>query len=145
MSRPRAVGRDHEVVLPDGTVGWQHWVDHRGPPRDGPVVEFQAIGRDITDRKRAEEANRNLAHASRLALMGELTASIAHEINQPLGAILANADAAELLLEAGPGRLGRGAPDPRRHPQGRPAGERGDPAHAGAAAQRRRWSGSRSI
>jgi signal transduction histidine kinase len=37
--------------------------------------------------------------------MGELTASIAHEINQPLGAILSNADAAELLLEAGSGRL----------------------------------------
>jgi len=40
-----------------------------------------------------------LAHASRLAIVGELTASVAHEINQPLGAILSNADAAELLLE----------------------------------------------
>jgi PAS domain S-box-containing protein len=58
------------------------------------------IARDITDRKDAEEANRNLAHASRLAVVGELTASIAHEINQPLGAILSNADAAELLLES---------------------------------------------
>ncbi len=105
VSRPRAVGLDHEVVLPDGTVGWQHWIDHPVSPLDGPVVELQGIGRDITDRKRAEEANRKLAHASRLAAMGELTASIAHEINQPLGAILANAEAAELLLEAGPGRL----------------------------------------
>ena len=42
-----------------------------------------------------------LAHASRLAVAGELTASIAHEINQPLGAILASADAAELLLQSG--------------------------------------------
>jgi signal transduction histidine kinase len=42
-----------------------------------------------------------LAHASRLAVAGELTASIAHEINQPLGAILASADAAEMLLESG--------------------------------------------
>ena len=58
------------------------------------------IAQDITDRKRAEEASRNLAHASRLAVVGELTASIAHEINQPLGAILSNADAAEMLLEA---------------------------------------------
>lgn len=40
-------------------------------------------------------------HASRLAVAGELTASIAHEINQPLGAILSNADAAEMLLESG--------------------------------------------
>jgi PAS domain S-box len=61
---------------------------------------FIVIIRDITDRKLVEEANRDLAHASRVAVLGELTASIAHEINQPLGAILSNADAAELLLES---------------------------------------------
>jgi two-component system, LuxR family, sensor kinase FixL len=59
-----------------------------------------AVARDVTDVKRVEEANRNLAHASRLAVVGELTSSIAHEINQPLGAILSNADAAEMLLES---------------------------------------------
>ncbi len=42
-----------------------------------------------------------LAHASRLAIAGELTASIAHEINQPLAAILTNADAAEIILQSG--------------------------------------------
>jgi signal transduction histidine kinase len=42
-----------------------------------------------------------LAHASRLAVAGELTAAIAHEINQPLGAAQTNADTAELLLQAG--------------------------------------------
>jgi PAS domain S-box-containing protein len=56
--------------------------------------------RDVSDRRRAEEANRNLAHAHRLAGMGELTAMIAHEVNQPLGAILSNAEAAEMLLQA---------------------------------------------
>lgn len=61
---------------------------------------FIVIIRDITDQKLAEEANRDIAHASRVAILGELTASIAHEINQPLGAILSNADAAELLLES---------------------------------------------
>jgi two-component system, LuxR family, sensor kinase FixL len=61
---------------------------------------FIVIIRDITDRKLVEKANRDFAHASRVALLGELTASIAHEINQPLGAILSNAEAAELLLEA---------------------------------------------
>lgn len=56
-------------------------------------------------RHQAELADQNhrfqLAHASRLAVAGELTGAIAHEINQPLGAILSNADAADLLLEAG--------------------------------------------
>jgi signal transduction histidine kinase len=57
-------------------------------------------------RRRAAELNLQaqrvqLLHASRLAVAGELTASIAHEINQPLGAILSNADAAEVLVESG--------------------------------------------
>ena len=60
---------------------------------------------DITERKRAEDARRELAHVSRLAIVGELTASIAHEINQPLGAILSNADAAEMLLDSGSASL----------------------------------------
>jgi signal transduction histidine kinase len=49
----------------------------------------------VASRRQRDE----LAHASRLAIVGELTATVAHEINQPLGAILSNADAAELLLE----------------------------------------------
>ena len=56
-------------------------------------------------RHRAEQAllaqRFELAHASRVAVAGELTAAIAHEINQPLGAILNNADAADLILESG--------------------------------------------
>ena len=59
-----------------------------------------SISRDITELKRAEESNRHFVHASRLAVVGELTASIAHEINQPLAAILSNADAAAMLLES---------------------------------------------
>jgi signal transduction histidine kinase len=47
-----------------------------------------------------QAARTELTHAARLASMGELTASIAHEIKQPLSAILAHADTAELLLEA---------------------------------------------
>lgn len=90
---------EHEVLRADGTMRWQQWTDYPILDDQGAVVEFQAIGHDVTDRKRAEEANRELAHASRLTMAGELTASIAHEINQPLGAILSNADAAEILLD----------------------------------------------
>jgi signal transduction histidine kinase len=53
-----------------------------------------ADGEAVSQRQRQE-----LAHASRLSVVGELTASIAHEINQPLGAILSNADAGEILLD----------------------------------------------
>jgi signal transduction histidine kinase len=105
LREPRVCVYEHEVTLADGTIGWQQWVDSPIVATDGRVAELQGIGRDITDRKRAEEANARLAHASRLAVMGELTASIAHEVNQPLTAILSNADAAELLLEGGASRL----------------------------------------
>ena len=55
--------------------------------------------------EQAEQAQRAvLARASRLALAGELTGAIAHEINQPLGAILANADAGDLMLDSGADR-----------------------------------------
>jgi PAS domain S-box-containing protein len=54
---------------------------------------------DITARKEAEEAKNKLADATKLAMLGEITASIAHEVNQPLGAILCNADSLGLLLE----------------------------------------------
>lgn len=60
-------------------------------------------------RRRAELAVRRhqaeLAHASRLATVGELTAAIAHEVNQPLGAILTNVAAAEILIESRTARL----------------------------------------
>jgi PAS domain S-box-containing protein len=83
-----------QVALADGSVGWRSWSCHPIIGARGKIDEFQAIGQDITDRKHAEEADRNLTHVSRLAVVGELTAMVAHEINQPLGAILSNADAA---------------------------------------------------
>jgi C4-dicarboxylate-specific signal transduction histidine kinase len=81
----------------------QVWLVSRYHVKDsrGTILGVTTIVQEITERKRLEEARRDLAHASRLALVGELTAAIAHEINQPLGAILSNADAAEMLLESG--------------------------------------------
>jgi signal transduction histidine kinase len=87
---------------------------HRGEvAAASAVLLLQAglIGWLLAERRRrrnaelAEQAQRaELAHASRLAVAGELTGSLAHEINQPLGAILSNADAAELILAAGEDR-----------------------------------------
>ncbi len=91
-----------EVLHHDGTSVWQHWVCHaiESEPESERAPELQLIGQDITDRKRAEESGRRLAHATRFAAVGELTAMVAHEINQPLTAILSNAEAGELMLKA---------------------------------------------
>ena len=51
---------EHEVTLADGTVGWQHWINHAIIDSYGRLVELQGVGRDITDQKRAEEAIRGL-------------------------------------------------------------------------------------
>jgi C4-dicarboxylate-specific signal transduction histidine kinase len=60
------------------------------------------VARDISSQKQAEEANRKLAHVSRLATIGELTAIIAHEVSQPLNAILTNVEAGELVARQDP-------------------------------------------
>src|SRR5262249_23860384 len=83
------------------------WLVSRYPVRDRQymVLGVSTIMQETTERKQIEVARQELAHASRLTLLGEMTASIAHEINQPLGAILSNADAAEMLLESSPASL----------------------------------------
>jgi len=59
---------------------------------------FVVMSKDITEQREVDEARQGVVQATRLAVLGELTASIAHEINQPLGAILGNAETAEFLL-----------------------------------------------
>ena len=76
------------------------WVEnHMYPSNDGGLVTFQ---RYITERKRTEEelhkTQDELAHVTRVTTLGELTASIAHEVNQPLGAIVTNGQACLRLL-----------------------------------------------
>jgi PAS domain S-box-containing protein len=78
----------------------EEWVENRMyPSKDGGLVVFQ---RYITQRKRTEEELRQtqaeLAHVTRVSTLGELTASIAHEVNQPLGAIVTNGHACLCLL-----------------------------------------------
>jgi PAS domain S-box-containing protein len=86
---------------PDGS--YVHVQEHGFVVRDFDGNPAQTIGAltDVTARLATEELGHRLAQASRLTAMGELTASIAHEINQPLSAILNNVDAAEVLLDSG--------------------------------------------
>ncbi|HEV2461393.1 MAG TPA: PAS domain S-box protein, partial [Ktedonobacterales bacterium] len=58
LTHPHTAVDVHQVVLPDGSIGWQQWVDHPIYDAEGHVVEIQAVGRDITDLKRAEAALR---------------------------------------------------------------------------------------
>lgn len=64
----------------------------------GKAIRMIGSRSDISDRKRLDEANRSLSRIARLATIGEITASIAHELNQPLAAILNNAEAGLLML-----------------------------------------------
>jgi PAS domain S-box-containing protein len=92
--------------------GTERWIAAKGQSVDnGPGRARRRMGAliDITARKEAElEAQRHrdeLAHVSRVSMMGQLASTLAHELNQPLGAILGNAEAAELFLESDPPAL----------------------------------------
>ena len=77
---------------------------------EGAVSGYFVIVFDISERMRVQEADRlhreALAHVSRVATMGELAASMAHELNQPLAAVVANAQAASRFLAMAPPDLG---------------------------------------
>ena len=103
---------ENEARVRRAADGEYRWFLIRGLPlRDerGNIVKWYGTMTDIEDWKRAEEAlrkaNADLAHVTRVITMGELTASIAHEINQPLAAIVTNADACTLWLSSEPPNL----------------------------------------
>ena len=89
--------------------GEYRWVLDTGVPRYSPESGFAGyIGSclDITERKQADlklqHQRDELAHLSRVTTLGEMTAALAHELNQPLGAIHSNAEAAQILLQENP-------------------------------------------
>ena len=88
-------------------TGRTRWISSRGSfdhGMDGKPALARGISIDITARKQAElelhERRDELAHLSRVTMLGELSESLAHELNQPLTAILSNAQAAEFYLAA---------------------------------------------
>src|SRR6185312_2827732 len=102
MSKRQPASWEHALRDSGGKTRWQQWTNYPVIDGDGQIATIQAIGRDFTDRKQAEETKQKLAHVSRLATIGELTAIIAHEVSQPLAAILINLDATEKLLQMKP-------------------------------------------
>ena len=89
---------DYRIVLPDGTLKHLHVIGHPVFDESGEVHEYVGTVVDITERKRAEEERQrlqqleaDLAHIDRVSMMGELAASLAHEIKQPIAAALMNA------------------------------------------------------
>jgi len=94
------------AVLPDGTLKYILGIGHPVVTTSGDVVEFVGADMDITERKRAETALRDmqmeLAHANRVATMGQLSASIAQEVKQPITAAVTYAFAARRWLSAEP-------------------------------------------
>jgi PAS domain S-box-containing protein len=98
----RAEAYEHQVLRPDGSLGWQQWTDHVIRDAEGSAVEIQGIGRDVTELKVAEteakQRRQEVTHLTRVAILGELSGALAHELNQPLTAILSNAQAGQRLL-----------------------------------------------
>jgi PAS domain S-box-containing protein len=96
----------HRLRRADGEYRWHHSMAE--PLRDphGKIIQWYGLSIDIDDRKRAEDHLQDtrikLSTASRIATVAELSASIAHELNQPLMAVLGNAQAAKRWLAANP-------------------------------------------
>src|ERR1700686_1292575 len=89
---------DFRIVLPGGAIKYVRSTGHAVRNKSGDLLEYVGTSIDVTERKRADEERErlrqvqaDLAHLSRVTTMGELTASLAHEIKQPISAAVTNA------------------------------------------------------
>jgi len=109
IDRARGVGTDfeyeHRLQMPDHSIKYLHMVAHGIRHQDGGVEYIGAV-QDVTRRRLAEDAlgkaRSELAHVARVTTLGVLTASIAHEVNQPLSGIITNASTCLRMLAADP-------------------------------------------
>lgn len=94
----------HRLLMPDGRLKYVSVVAHVEPTETG-AFEFVGAVMDVTAARRAEDdlrqAQANLAHLNRVSTLGEMTASIAHEVSQPIAAMVASAGAGTRWLAAG--------------------------------------------
>jgi C4-dicarboxylate-specific signal transduction histidine kinase len=99
----RELDLEYRTISRDGEV---RWIAIRGRPDHGDHLQWLGIVLDITDRKQAElqaARDRNaLQHLARVSMLGQMSAAIAHQLNQPLTSILANAEAAQQMLTREP-------------------------------------------
>jgi PAS domain S-box-containing protein len=109
LEHARDGGRDFEwhyrLLMPDHSIKYLHAVAHAIRDRQGHM-EYIAAVQDVTARRLSEEAldkaRSELAHVARVMSLGALTASIAHEVNQPLSGIITNASTCLRMLDAHP-------------------------------------------
>ena len=113
LGEKRRYSIGYRIVLPDGTVKHVESIGEPAFSATGELIEIVATQIDVTERKRAEEEHErlrqlesDLAHMNRLSMMGELAASLAHEITQPIAAARNNARAALNFLDKQPSDLG---------------------------------------
>ncbi len=100
---------EFRCVIPGGGTRWFLARSHPSCNEEGTIVQFSGFFADITTQKALEteaEIQRNeVAHLMRISMLGELSGAITHELNQPLTAILSNAQAAEEILGRSPSDL----------------------------------------
>jgi PAS domain S-box-containing protein len=109
VDQEREGGRGFEwqyrLLMPDHSIKYMHAVAHGTRDQDGHL-EYIASVQDVTGRRLAEEARdkarSELAHVARVMTLGTLTASIAHELNQPLSGIVTNASTCMRMLATDP-------------------------------------------